>query len=152
MLSSAEKLVLLEDQIQLIRAQKYASIVWSPKEQLFRTHFESNNRISNQLISFSAALEIKLKMSVFGTYLEAFNRRQIQDKDFNDNKLGVTNWNIKEYNQLDLEKFHDNNDLFDECFSMLKLAVKEVEVIDWEFLYQRVINLRLNSCHVIIII
>ncbi|KAF5300344.1 hypothetical protein FQA39_LY11201 [Lamprigera yunnana] len=74
-----------------IPVKKYEKVTWNDNEIILRA---KKKIIENYEVPISAALEVKFKRSVFGTFLDSFNSQQTQTRLLNLNKLSIVNWEI----------------------------------------------------------
>lgn len=124
-------------------AQNVPDIEWSEDEIIFKNRY---GPLKDHDVEFSVAADVKFRRSVFGTYMESFNAQQNQDKFLNENKLGMTKWDLETYEISDRISYAVRNDVTDQMLAILEEAVKEKDVIDWEFLYDRMRTLRISNC------
>jgi hypothetical protein len=137
------------EETRVIPQEKYDLLVWTPHEKLFRNRVTFRNKVLAEIaVPFTIALQVKLRRSVFGTYLDDFNENQWQNEFLNANKLTITDTIIQDFNRRQLNVFDYNNNLFDEVMKFLNNTVTETEKIDCSFLYQRATHLRLDDYHV----
>lgn len=83
-----------------------------------------------------------------GCILKSFNANQEQSKFFNENKLGILQWDMKYYDKSEQTVYNLNNDIHDNIYEMLKKAVATVDEIDWEYFYKQMASLRLSNYYV----
>lgn len=138
-----------ENKSKLFRQGKYASLKWSSEERVFQHTRKYREKVfSRYEFSLTSALLLKYRKSVLGTFLDVFNLPQKQDKDLNENKLGITKWDIRRYSERKLKLFHSRNDIFDDYMKVLDEAVRECEVIDLDHIKDITTRIELTSIYV----
>lgn len=135
-----------DEQVQQIRTLRREKLKWSAEENCFRNRGK-DCRASDS--SFSGCADVLFRKSVFGVYLKSFNEKELHSRFLNENKLGITQWDLKSYTEAELIEFTQQNLLTNDLFVLLLKAVKTVEVIDWSYLHNCLLNLRLSNCNVI---
>lgn len=136
--------------VNKIRCRKYKSLLWTTKENNLRYRHKYRNKHLEQIkVPFTVAAELKFRRSVIGVFLESFNHQQNQNSYLNINKLDIIKWNIKQYSPVEHQLYEEKNDLADNFFNLIEVAVKELDCITWEYVYNNLNNLRINQYHVI---
>lgn len=101
---------------------------------------------SNKEVSFKEAVTKVFLKSVFGTYLRFFNSQQIQDKFLNENKYGITIWDVTKLSDRDKKKYKMLNEFVnDDMDGLLREAVRKENCIDWDYLYEKLLILRISD-------
>lgn len=137
------------EEIKPIPQEKYDLVVWTPHEKLFRDRITLRNKVLAEIaVPFTIALQVKLRRSVFGTYLDDFNENQCQNEFLNTNKLSIMDGIIRDFKPQQEETFDYNNNFFDDTVRYLNNAVTETKQIDCSYLYQNAQYLRLDDYHV----
>lgn len=98
--------------------------------------------------TFNESLILKLKDSVFGSFLDIFNLQQNSDKDFNNLKLDITEFNMRSFTEKDIDRFHRNNEFIDDSYEYLKHIIKEERPVSLDDLVKSMKCLKLNSFYV----
>lgn len=138
-----------EEEKKEIPQEKYDLLVWTPFELLFRQRIPLRNKfLSEVCVPFSISLHVKLKRSVFGTYLQSLNETQIQNGFINENKLQITKKILNEFSADEKNWYDYNNNLLDFPTRFLKPLVMETEEIGDNYFNNRVTNLRLDDYNV----
>ncbi|XP_063914196.1 leucine-rich repeat-containing protein 43-like [Zophobas morio] len=134
----------------IIPQEKYDLLVWTEHEKLFRERAAFRNKILAEiLVPFTIALQVKLRRSLLGTYLEHMNENQWQNEFLNMNKLAVTDTVMENFSSKQWKKFeYNNNYLLDEVMDVLKRTVTESGKVDCRFIYERATFLRLDDYHI----
>lgn len=136
-------------QIEEIRRKIYEHLKWSSEERVFRKRYDYRNPLLiNKDVPFSTATKVKFRRSVFGTYLKFFNQPQHQNKFLNENKLGITEWRIKQLGAGAKLVDERNNDATEDLFGLLKKAVVSAEEIEWDYLFAKLKLLRIIDYYV----
>lgn len=139
-----------DETVNQIRALRRTKLNWSLEENSFRNKrkfAEKDFDVSDS--SFSDCADAVFRKSVFGVYLKSFNEKESHSAFLNDNKLGITKWDLMTYSEDELKEFREDNFLTDDLYDLLLKAVKTLEVIDWPYLHESLFGLRLNNCTVI---
>lgn len=125
--------------------QAEPDIDWSEDELIFRNRY---GRLKDCNIEFSLAADVKFRRSVFGVYMKCFNEQQNQDKFLNENKLGITKWDLQTCETSEKISYEAKNDVTDQMLAILEEAVKRCDVINWSFFFKRLKTLRISNCGV----
>ncbi|XP_031342279.1 uncharacterized protein LOC116170191 [Photinus pyralis] len=123
-----------------VTANIYRTMKWSGDERTFRNRMKSKPLDER---SFTMAMKLKFRGSVFGSYLESFNFQQQQSRELNVNKLGITLWDVRNFDVFEQQIYRSKNNLTDDLLPLLLKAVKEKECIDWDYLYDNIATLRM---------
>lgn len=134
---------------KLFRQGKYNSLKWVPEEKVLQfTRNYRENVFDRYKFSLTAALFLKYKKSVLGTYLDIFNLAQKQDKPLNENKLSITKWDIQRYSENKLKLQESRNDIFDDYMKVLNDAVSDCDIIDLDYIKDITTRIELTSIYV----
>nr|XP_015835229.1 PREDICTED: uncharacterized protein LOC103312973 [Tribolium castaneum] len=137
------------EEIRAIPQEKYNLVVWTPHEKLFRNRVTLRNTVLSEIaVPFTIALQVKLRRSVFGTYLDDFNENQCQNEFLNTNKLSIMESVMRDFNSRQENLFDYNNNLFDHVIRYLNNTVTETKQIDCDFLYEHATHLRMDDYHI----
>lgn len=98
--------------------------------------------------TFNSAFTLKLKESVFGSYLDIFNSQQNSDKDFIHLKLDITMFDMRNFTEKDIDRFQRNNDFIDGGYEYLKNIIHEEKPVSFDYLRNDMKSLKLNSFYV----
>lgn len=138
------------ENIQRIRELRREKLQWSLEENSFRNRRDFKQKDFGFCgCSFSDCADAVFRESVFGVYLKSLNEREHHDSFLNENKLGITQWDLMRYSDDELKEFSEKNLLTDDLYDLLLTAVKSLEVIDWSYLHDSLVSLRLSNCSVI---
>lgn len=137
------------EKAQQIRELRREKLKWSLEEDSFRNRQLFRKKDCDEYeLPFSSCADTVFRESVFGVYLKSFNEREKHDMFLNENKFGITQWDVARYTQSESEEFTKKNLLTDDLYDLLLRAVKKLEVIDWSYLHESLISLRLSNCNV----
>lgn len=138
-----------ENTSKLFRQGKYNSLKWVSEERVLQ--FTRNYRekmFKRYKFSLTSALFLKYRKSVLGTYLDMFNLAQTQDRGLNENKLGITKWDIQRYSEKKLKLLESRNDIFDDYMRVLNDAVSDCDIIDLDYIKDITTRIELTSIYV----
>lgn len=122
---------------------------WSSEERVFQHTRKYREKVfPRYTFTLTSALLLKYKKSVLGGYLDIFNRPQKQDKDLNENKLGITKWDIQRCSKRQLKFLQSKNDIFDDYMKVLNDAVSDCEIIDLDYIKGITTRIELTSIYV----
>lgn len=135
--------------VQEIRNLRRHKLRWSLEENSFRNREGFRHKDYEEFDSnFSACADAGFRESVFGVYLKSFNEREDHNRFLNENKLGITQWDVARFSEFEFKEFSEKNLLTDGLFDLLLKAAKNLEVIDWCYLHNTLVSLRLSNCNV----
>lgn len=135
--------------INAVREKKYQENTWSRRENLFSRRSKWRNPfLAEHEVSFTIAMLVLLRRSLFGTFLKSFNEQQEQDKRWNNEKLGILNWDLKSLTPAESKRIKDKNFGIENAYGLLTEAIEKCDVIDWDFLYERLQSLRISNLYV----
>lgn len=135
--------------VQEIRNLRREKLRWSLEENSFRNRQTFSNKDYGECdTNFSACADAVFRESVFGVYLKSFNASEHHNRLLNENKLGITQWDVARYSESELKEFSEKNLLTDGLYDLLLQAVKNLEIIDWCYLHKTLVSLRLSNCNV----
>lgn len=143
----------MDDKIaQEIRDLRRKKLQWSLEEQSFRSRQAFREKDCRECdFSFSACADAVFRESIFGVYLKSMNEKENHDGFLNENKFGITQWDLVRYSDDELKEFTEKNLQTDDMYDLLLKAVKTLEVIDWDYLHDSLISLRLSTCNVMFV-
>lgn len=130
-----------------IPRKHYNALEWNSQEQLHRRRSQSKLLSDNSAeVGFKEAVRKVFLKSVFGTYLHFFNSQQTQDKFLNENKYGITKWDVMRLSDRDKKKYKMLNEFVaDDMDGLLREAVRKEDCIDWGYLYEKLLALRMDT-------
>lgn len=141
--------VVLHMAINAVRKEIHEPPDWSSQEQLGYACKQIKSPSNEVEVNFQQAVRKVFLKSVFGTYLRFFNSQQTHSKFVNDNKYGITKWDVKRLTDSEMKEFVKANDFItDDICGLLTDAVKNEECIDWEYLYGKLETLRIIDTNV----
>lgn len=137
------------ENVAQIRKLRRERLQWSTLEDSFRNRqiFRKKD-FADSSLNLSACADEVFRQSVFGVYLKSFNEKEQHDSFLNENKLGITQWDVFRYSESESKKFTEKNMATEDLYGLLLNAVKNLEVIDWGYLYDTLVTLRLSNCNV----
>lgn len=120
---------------------------WNSQKRLHGRRSQSKPLSDNSVeVRFKDAVSKVFLKSVFGTYLHSFNSQQTQDKFLNENKYGITIWDVTRLSDRDKKKYKMfNKFVTDDMDGLLKEAVRKENCIDWGYLYEKLLALRMDN-------
>ncbi|GJQ67220.1 hypothetical protein Trydic_g8126 [Trypoxylus dichotomus] len=138
-----------EDLVKAIRQRKYESNSWSLREQAYRHRSRRRDPVlEDREVSFTTGLLVLLRRSMFGGFLKRLNQQQLQNKSLNETKLAILNWDMKSFSYIDQQQFMQENSFTEHLYQLLLQAVRDRDVIDYDFLYKRMKTLRATSLYI----
>nr|CAH7734902.1 unnamed protein product [Callosobruchus chinensis] len=129
------------------RRAKFEQVKWSDDEEAIRinrNHMEA--LYPKYQLNFSDGFNLKLRKTVFGEYVDTFNKQQKQDCYLNKNKLLITDYQMKHLTSK--EKFENNNMLFDDSLDLLLDTINKREIVEAEWLKRSLEGVRLLNFYV----
>ncbi|VEN64651.1 unnamed protein product, partial [Callosobruchus maculatus] len=131
------------------RRAKFEQMKWSNEEEVIRIN--RNRRedwYSKYELNFSEGFDMTLRKTVFGEYVDTFNWQQEQDSYLNENKLLITNYQMKHFTSKEKEKFEKNNMLFDDSLDLLIDTINKREIVEDGWLKRSLEGVRLLNFYV----
>nr|CAI5821396.1 unnamed protein product [Callosobruchus analis] len=131
------------------RKAKFEQMQWSNDEESIRINRNRREALYPEYqLNFSDGFNMRLRKTVFGGYVDTFNRQQKQDSYFNENKLLITNYKMKHLTSKEKEEFEKNNMLFDDSLDLLIDTINKRDVVENEWLKKSLEGVRLLNFYV----
>lgn len=139
----------VQDLMDEIRMKRIENLNLTHKEKLFKNKYKFRSKSLHGIdVPLSAALEIRFRRSVFGTFMESFNYQQEQDNYLNNNKGDILQWNMKSFSETEKANFEELSNISDNFFSLFWKAIEKCDCINWNYFYDNLNTLRLPNHHV----
>ncbi|KAG5894548.1 hypothetical protein JTB14_011085 [Gonioctena quinquepunctata] len=123
------------DFVRNFRKSKYNNLTWSDAEKVITSSRNFRNKVFPQYtLTFSNTLLLALRKSLFRCYLDVLNPQQTQSRFLNENKLGITEYLLKNMEGKEKRRFEDNNRLFEDTTDILEGIVNDYESVDIDYL------------------
>lgn len=144
---------LTEEYKRLVREEIKKSLTWNDEQNMFlnRPKFRNPILVSNR-VTFHMAVLVKFRRSFFGTFLEYYNHQQRQNKFWNDTKWELLKYNYQELEADEMKAIIEENNASDDVYTLLYEAVKQKDIIDFDFLYEKITCLRIVNYSVNLVV
>ncbi|KAJ8917440.1 hypothetical protein NQ315_005487 [Exocentrus adspersus] len=139
----------VEEEFRLYHQTRYDNLAWSSEEKSYRQSRRYREDVSSKYtLLATSSLLLKYKKSILGNYLDVFNEQQKQDKDLNENKFGITLWELQRCNEKDAKAFQKRNSMFGDGVEVLRSAIRECEVVNLKYLKKITTTVALPGCYI----